>query len=344
MNLYSFLRANGGKPLTEEQLEAICDGNLCRCTGYRPILKAFKKFAAHLCGTSAQASFVRSESGAENDPLRKAAIRAETLLHPAPSGAGRESDLRVVTQCLADAKVAAVTNGVVAGGQRQLRFDEEAEEVREAATGVMAAEVEAEIEQFLHGLEAKMREVKAPHRVARPGYYTNGRYHWYRAVTLPQLYEILVRHKRDEVKLVVGNTSIGVYNRHVEDPHVLIDIAHIPELHEAAIGEGGITLGAAVTYTEAAQLLDDALTSPAEEQLSTISAAPYMIRRRAGTIVRNAASLAGNTMLVAAHVKEGEPFPSDLFPVLCAIRAKLTIGLAPDGGTIELDPLDFVAR
>src|SRR4029079_4502380 len=123
MNLYSFLRANGGKPLTEEQLEAICDGNLCRCTGYRPILKAFKKFAAHLCGTSKQASFVRGESGVENDPSRKAAFRAETLLHPAPSGAGRESDLRVVTQCLADANVAAVTNGVVAGGQMQLRFD-----------------------------------------------------------------------------------------------------------------------------------------------------------------------------------------------------------------------------
>lgn len=344
MNMYSFLQANEGRTLTEEQIEAACDGNLCRCTGYRPILKAFKKFAGKLSGTSAQPVLTRGDSGAENDPARKAEFRAETLLHPARSSADRESDLKVVTQCLADAKVAAVTNAVVAGGQMQLRFDEEAAEVREGQTGLLTAELEAEIEQFLHGLEAAMRDVKAPRPGARPVYYTNGRHHWYRAVTLAQLYELLVRHKRDDVKLVVGNTSIGVYNRHLENPHVLIDIAHIPELHEASIGDRGITLGAAVTYSEAAELLDEALATLPPEQLSTIRAARYMIRRTAGTIVRNAASLAGNTMMVTSHVKEGEPFPSDLFPVLCATGATLTIGLASGGDPLELALLDFVAR
>ncbi|HYU27338.1 MAG TPA: FAD binding domain-containing protein, partial [Thermoanaerobaculia bacterium] len=344
MNLYSFLRANEGRRLTEEQMEAICDGNLCRCTGYRPILKAFKKFARELSGTSMEPVVVRDTSPIENDPAQKAERRAATLLHPAPSSwARKESDLPVVTHCLADAKVAAVTNTVVAGGQMQIRFDDEAAELREAETGVLTAVLEAEIEQFLRGLEVSLRDVTAPPG-ARPVYYTNGTHHWYRAVTLAQLYEILRSHDRDDVKLVVGNTSIGVYNRRLEDPHVLVDIAHIPELHETSIGRGGITLGSAVTYSDAAQLLDEALGSLPEEQLSTVRAARTMVRRTAGTIVRNAASLGGNTMMVTSHVKHGEPFPSDLFPVLCASGATLTVGLASSGDTIDLDPLAFVAR
>ncbi|XP_043246690.1 abscisic-aldehyde oxidase-like [Amphibalanus amphitrite] len=42
MSMYSLLK-NGGQ-VTEEQVEQAMDGNLCRCTGYRPILDAFKTF------------------------------------------------------------------------------------------------------------------------------------------------------------------------------------------------------------------------------------------------------------------------------------------------------------
>ncbi|OAY79353.1 Xanthine dehydrogenase [Ananas comosus] len=44
MSMYALLRSNK-QPPTEEQIEENLAGNLCRCTGYRPIVDAFRVFA-----------------------------------------------------------------------------------------------------------------------------------------------------------------------------------------------------------------------------------------------------------------------------------------------------------
>lgn len=45
MSFYATLRNAGKNGLTEREIERSMDGNLCRCTGYRPILDALKTFA-----------------------------------------------------------------------------------------------------------------------------------------------------------------------------------------------------------------------------------------------------------------------------------------------------------
>lgn len=44
MNMYSFLDENSLQTKSLKDLEILLAGNICRCTGYRPILDAFRSF------------------------------------------------------------------------------------------------------------------------------------------------------------------------------------------------------------------------------------------------------------------------------------------------------------
>ena len=94
-----------------------------------------------------------------------------------------------------------------------------------------------------------------------------------------------------------------------------------------------------MTYGDLIQLLETAVAQGSANENTRFGAALFMARRTAGRIVRNAASLGGNTMMVLEHIAAGtgEPLPSDLFTALDSIGAHITY--------LELDPAgNFLSR
>ena len=50
-----------------------------------------------------------------------------------------------------------------------------------------------------------------------------------------------------------------------------------------------------------------------------------MVHRTAGTIVRNAASVGGNTMIAVHHIMQGSPFPSDFLTAMAGLGAIVSV-------------------
>jgi xanthine dehydrogenase/oxidase len=251
MNM-SALLGNEPKP-TKRQVEDVFDGNLCRCTGYRPILTGMETFA---CDWT-------------------------------------KADEANRMPCLTE----------------------------EALSAMVPA--------------ARPRIALPPAAPPRPYRFTSGDRVWVRPGSLAELGALLREFADRRTRMVHGNTSYGVYPEEVRAADVLIDIQLVPELYGTAVTAGTLEVGGATTYGELVDLLEKLRGTHRLGENSAEGALLLMARRTAGTIVRNAATLAGNTMLVLEHIHEHEhlpsdPFPSDLFTVIVALGARLRVWWALD--------------
>jgi xanthine dehydrogenase/oxidase len=164
---------------------------------------------------------------------------------------------------------------------------------------------------------------------------------WLVPTTLDELGEIMTQNRDKKVRLVHGNTSYGIYKEEFHEADVLVDIRLIPELYGIDTSPGVIQVGASVTYTRFLSRLKTVIEKKWNVRLpedlenpqwdkptwatSALGVAHFMAHRTAGMIVRNAATLGGNTMLTFKHIHEGEPFPSDLLTALTALDTKIEI-------------------
>ncbi|HEX4962397.1 MAG TPA: molybdopterin cofactor-binding domain-containing protein [Thermoanaerobaculia bacterium] len=159
---------------------------------------------------------------------------------------------------------------------------------------------------------------------------------WRTPETLAELAAILHANRGKKVRLVHGNTSYGIYKDEFPATQVFADIRLIPELNGGSDQKDGeLWVSAGTTYADFLGLLEAEMEARKLGETSLLGALDFMARRTAGRIVRNAASLGGNTMLVLKHIASGtgEPFPSDLFTALVAAGAKITfLVLGSDGG------------
>jgi xanthine dehydrogenase/oxidase len=172
---------------------------------------------------------------------------------------------------------------------------------------------------------------------------------WSTPASLPELASILQNQPKDNVRLVCGNTSYGIYKTEYTETTHFVDIRFIPELNTSnGIRGNTLHIAAGTSYNDLIDLL--ARTSKkwkketeraATRSSSVLDALDFMARRTAGRIVRNVASIGGNTMLVLKHISKGtgEPFPSDLFTVLFAVEARIHFFELDSEGTFRENTL-----
>ena len=152
-------------------------------------------------------------------------------------------------------------------------------------------------------------------------------YAFYRPVTLAEAQELKATHggNSTDVKLVVGNTSVGIYKAPQYDPHVLIDVARIPELLGFSSDADGVRIGAAETLSHVIDGLQKLIASRAKAKTKGLAAFRTHLLDVANLQVRNIGSIGGNVMMTRTQAETDQPFPSDVFLVLATLGASITI-------------------
>ena len=264
MNMHALLIAKEGKRLYKKEIEEWFDGNICRCTGYRPILDAMKSFAYDF---------------------------------------DEKKDTKHTMKCYVSPS-----------------------------------------EKVKHRKKEKGIETKHLSKHPRALHYQGKEQQWYRPLSLSILEKLMAENKvGNTLKLVFGNTTTGIPDVQPLSPTVFIDISQLKELKTFTVGKSDLKVGASITYNHFKETLEELIENSKEHKKESLKALHYMTERTAGNVVRNAASLAGNTMLVTRNMKEdGSPFPSDLFTAFSTINTKVVI--RSNGSDLVMPILDFAHR
>ncbi|MEM7670568.1 MAG: 2Fe-2S iron-sulfur cluster-binding protein, partial [Pseudomonadota bacterium] len=178
---------------------------------------------------------------------------------------------------------------------------------------------------------------------------------WLSPGSLRELCDMMRAHPKRR-RLVAGNTGYGVYKTDYVKDVVLLNLSHVPELHEPAeAGRDALRIPATMTYTDLIACLERTMEQrdepipgqngkPLDRALSRLGALHFMAHRTAGRVVRNAATVGGNCMLMLNNIHgNAAPFPSDMATAMAGVGATARFVDARDGAEAT-QPLEDLVR
>lgn len=255
MSMYALLR-NKPRPLMDD-LHTAFQGNLCRCTGYRPILEGFKTF---------------TQDGGHNGV----------------NGVGLNGD-RNLTQnggCCGGKG----GSGCCMNGELNLGQDPDSDLSRSLFNPSEFMPFDPTQEVIFPPELTVLTKSKS-----RAVVFRGPRCSWFQPQTLDQLLDLKWNHP--EAKIVVGNTEVGIEVKFKNLVYpVLLSPTLVPELNSIQTTASGVEVGAAVTLDHMGAVLREAVMSLPAAQTEVFRAVLEQLQWFAGKQIRNVAALGGNIM------------------------------------------------
>ncbi|KAL0266984.1 UNVERIFIED_CONTAM: hypothetical protein PYX00_009375 [Menopon gallinae] len=362
MSMYALLRHNSLPSMHD--MEVAFQGNLCRCTGYRPIIEGLRTF---------------TKEYAESEKLKKAHVNGYEVNgvngHDGQNGINGhgvngygqvngingnvdEKKMNGVNGCHKEIEQAkkALINGHNGIGECDVQVDDDIMDYRGKAEGNGCAMgkncckngkkclFERAEDEILYNVndfapyDPSQEAIFPPELMLDPTLdeqyliIKGERATWFRPTLLQDL--LALKSKFPHAKIVAGNSEVGVEQKFKSMLYpVLISPNQIKELTSVEYLENGIKFGAAVSLTEIFNILkQESLTRP-EYQTRIFRASLSMLNLFAGKQIRNVACLGGNIMT-------GSPI-ADMNPVLMAAGAQLYLKSVNSSRVITMDHTFF---
>lgn len=253
MSMYTLLRSSKTPP-SEEQIEESLAGNLCRCTGYRPIIDAFRVFAK-----TDNALYTNSSSASSS---REDFICPSTG-KPCSCGAKAVNDNEISSK------------SVPCGERRRpVSYNE--------INGSSYSEKE-----LIFPPELLLRKI-GPSKLS--GF---GGLKWYRPLRLKHVLELKSRYPDAKLVVGNTEVGIETKFKNVQY-QVQICVTHVPELNTLSVKDDGLEIGASVRLTELQRVLRRVVEERDAHETSSCKAFIEQIKWFAGTQIKNVASVGGN--------------------------------------------------
>lgn len=255
MSMYSLLRTLP-KP-TMHDLEVAFQGNLCRCTGYRPIIEGYRTFTEEW-------EVLQNGYGLRNGCATK----------------DERSKLENGNGCAMGVNCCKLQNG--------FKEVDVAEDVLFQKSEFTPYDP---TQEPIFPPELKLTDVYNRETLV----FKSKSVTWYRPTSLKEL--LRLKHNHPDAKLIVGNTEVGVEMKfkNLHYP-VLIHPVRIAELTEIGLTEKGVRVGASVTVQDMQGFLRQTVETRPKHQTRVFAAIVEMLHWFAGKQVRNVAAVGGNIM------------------------------------------------
>ncbi|KAF4519991.1 hypothetical protein B566_EDAN005491 [Ephemera danica] len=257
MSMYALLRSSPSPSLV--QLEETFQGNLCRCTGYRPIVEAFRSFV-------------------EDWETERGTTSSQTSCIGVNGANG----------CCREGK----ENGCCKENSTSSEDYDGVREITDQLVNKMKFTPYDASQEAIFPSELQISDALDTQQLVFRGEMVT----WHRPLDLTELLELKAKHP--DARLVMGNTEVGLEMKFKQCVYpVLIQPSLVRELSEVRIVLGqGVTFGAAVTLSEVETQLRQQVEQQPRHVTRVFSAVLDMLHWFAGKQIRNVGTLGGNIM------------------------------------------------